>query len=436
MSLNLLETPVRHLFGKYLVPTVCATLVTAIYLFADTVMIGHRLGASGVAALNLIIPMEFFFFAVGSLFGNGGAILFTQYESRGNHVEARKVFTTAATTVCVLSLAMMLTTVFGLRFVASTLLGAEASLLDDTLHYGQWIAWGCPAFVAVTFLQPFLRHDHAPRLAMIGVLAGGGTNIVLDWIFIYPMDWGLSGAGLATLIGAFVAMAVMLLHFYSPIHRLRLSRPLIRLLPTLIRFGGGSFLQELSGCVTVLLLNHIVLGALGETGLVLYGVLTNYLLVLAALFNGIAHAAQPIIAANMAVGYARRVKQTLQLALGSAGGVGIGAMAVALCFPLLLLNAFLPVEAIDTDRAITAIRIGALAFPFVGIGQCVTLSLPALGRPNRGTILAFARSGALLIPLALLLPLWRAEALWWAFVLAEVAIMPFVFWSLSARKQS
>lgn len=74
MNRFLLEAPIGRLFRHYLVPTVCATLVTAVYLFADTVMVGHRLGAEALAALNLIIPLEFGFFAVGSLLGNGGGI--------------------------------------------------------------------------------------------------------------------------------------------------------------------------------------------------------------------------------------------------------------------------------------------------------------------------------------------------------------------------
>ena len=94
--------------------------------------------------------------------------------------------------------------------------GGGGTLLEATLQYGVSIAAGCPMFVAETLLTSFLRHDRAPRWAMIGVLSGGVANIALDWVSMYPLKMGLAGAGLAAALGATLTMAVILTHFRMP----------------------------------------------------------------------------------------------------------------------------------------------------------------------------------------------------------------------------
>lgn len=430
-----LEAPVGRLFARYLFPTVCATSVTAIYLFADTVMVGYRLGAEGVAALNLIVPLEFAFFAVGSLLGNGGGICFTRRLSVGDVRGARRCFTVAVCAGAIFAAVATALCLLFLRPLVAHVLGAgEGPFLDAAVSYGLPIAAGCPLFVATLLLAPFLRHDHAPRRAMAAVLAGGLTNIVLDWVFMYPMDLGLFGAGVATTCGAGVTTAVLLTHFRSPTRMTRWERPDWRLLPRVAWFGGGDFLQELTGSVSVMCFNRLALGALGEPGLAIYGVVANYLLTMTAVFNGVAQAAHPLTAANAAAGARRRVRKILRLALGTAAGFGLAGLAVAAGAPTLCLRAFLPeaeIVALPT-QATAALATALLCLPFMGVAQIATLQLPAVGHPARGTVFACLRSGALLLPFGLALSaLFGPWSIWWAFAAAEAAVVPPLLLALS-----
>lgn len=435
MNRLLLEAPVGRLFARYLFPTVCATSVTAIYLFADTVMVGYRLGAEGVAALNLIVPLEFAFFAVGSLLGNGGGICFTRRLSVGDVRGARRCFTVAVCAGAIFAAVATALCLLFLRPLVAHVLGAgEGPFLDAAVSYGLPIAAGCPLFVATLLLAPFLRHDHAPRRAMAAVLAGGLTNIVLDWVFMYPMDLGLFGAGLATTCGAGVTTAVLLTHFRSPTRMARWERPDWRLLPRVAWFGGGDFLQELTGSVSVMCFNRLALGALGEPGLAIYGVVANYLLTMTAVFNGVAQAAHPLTAANAAAGARRRVRKILRLALGTAAGFGLAGLVVAAGAPTLCLRAFLPeaeIVALPT-QATAALATALLCLPFMGVAQIATLQLPAVGHPARGTVFACLRSGALLLPFGLALSaLFGPWSIWWAFAAAEAAVVPPLLLALS-----
>ena len=79
---NLLEEPVKKLFLRYLMPSISATLVTSIYILADTLMIGRGVGAIGIAALNLLLPLYSLFFGTGMLFGVGGGVLLSISKER------------------------------------------------------------------------------------------------------------------------------------------------------------------------------------------------------------------------------------------------------------------------------------------------------------------------------------------------------------------
>lgn len=427
MRTRLLEAPVRGLYFRYLGPTVAATLVTAVYLFVDSVMVGHRLGADAISALNLIVPLEFLWFAVGALLGNGAAVRFTHSLSRGDVPAARRAVTLAAAALLLFGAVGMTVSALWLdRFVADVL-GAEGALAAAAADYGIWIALGCPVFTAAAFLQVLVRHDGAPRLAMAAVLSGGLANIFLDWLFLYPLDMGLGGAALATFLGALLTVLVMLPRLRSRQTALRPARPRLRELPAILHYGGGAFLQDLSGCTTVLLFNRLTLEALGPSGLVVYTVVANCHLTAAALFGGVAQAAVPIAAANAAVGQTGRVRAVLRLALLAAALLGGAFAAAAVLLPGGVLRVFLPAETVaglpaGAGRAV-AVALGAL-LP-IAAGQCLTLQLPALARPTAGMAMALLRSGGLQLPLALLLWLTVAPgALWWAFPLAELLLLP------------
>lgn len=427
MSSFLLEAPVRGLYFRYLGPTVAATLVTAVYLFADSVMVGHRLGADAISALNLIVPLEYFWFAVGALLGNGAAVCFTRSLSRGDTAAARRAVTLALAALLAFGVLGMLLSVLCLDTFVGSVLGARGALADAAAAYGFWIALGCPVFAAATFLQVLVRHDGAPRLAMAAVLGGGLSNILLDWIFLYPLDMGLGGAALATLLGALLTVLIMLPRFRSRGTALRFARPSLRGLPVILHYGCGAFLQDLSGCTTVLLFNRLILGALGPSGLVVYTVVANCHLTAAALFGGIAQAAIPIVAANAAVGRAARVRRLLSLALLTALSAGALFAAGGILFPEAVLRVFLPAGTVDAlpDGAGAAVAAALGALLPIAAGQCLTLQLPALARPTAGLTMALLRNGGLQLPLALLLCLALApEALWWAFALAELLLLP------------
>ena len=166
-QINMLESPVRQVFFSYLVPSISATLVTSIYILADTMMIGRGVGGSGIAAMNILLPLYNTYFGIGMMCGVGGSVLFGFSRGRGDEKRARSYFTAALCVVLALSAVFL---ILGRIFFNPliTFMGNTPLLNEYTVPYGTVLTTAAPMFALSSFLQAFVRNDGAPRLAMAG----------------------------------------------------------------------------------------------------------------------------------------------------------------------------------------------------------------------------------------------------------------------------
>ena len=93
MNLNNFTTePISKLFFRYLVPSICGTMVTSIYVLADTIIIGKGIGTDAMAALNIALPVYNLFFGTGLLFGVGGSVMMSSARARGHFKRQMPIF--------------------------------------------------------------------------------------------------------------------------------------------------------------------------------------------------------------------------------------------------------------------------------------------------------------------------------------------------------
>ncbi|MCI8453468.1 MAG: MATE family efflux transporter [Lachnospiraceae bacterium] len=362
-QINLLEAPVRQAFISYLMPSVSATLVTSIYILADTVMIGRGIGAAGMAALNLLLPLYSVYFGLGMLCGVGGSVLFCFERGRGNEKAARGYFTTALFMAVVFAVSSfcLCRTFFDPLLV---LLGNTDSMTGYARPYGLVLVTAAPVFVFSSFLQAFVRNDGAPRLAMAGVISGGVTNVILDYVTIYVLKWGMGGAALSTAAGSTLTVLILSAHFFAKENHLRPVPTLsLRKMREIISSGLASFLMEVSSGLVTFLFNRQLLAYVGDIGVVVYGIISNTALVVLSVSNGIAQAVQPLLAMNFGAGKRARVREASTLGIRTALFVGVLFMAVGLLFPTPLSHLFLDPSPEVLLMAVPAIRLYFICFP-------------------------------------------------------------------------
>ncbi len=427
--MDLLKDSPRKLFFKYLIPSVSATMVTSIYLLADSIMVGKGIGELAIAALNLVLPLFNVLFGTGALFGVGGGVLFSVAMGNNDHARAKRYFT----------LAFLLNAGFAVIYfiIVNTFLmqildlfGATDLTRQYAYDYIKWIALGAPVFCFSFFLQSFVRNDKNPRLAMIAVITGGVSNIILDYIFIYPMQMGMTGAAIATVLGSSITCLIAASHFFSKHCHLQLTREKLRprFVKEIFQYGVSSFFMEISSGVVIFVFNQQLLLYAGELGVTVYSILSNSSYIVLACSNGIAQAAQPLISTNFGAKLADRIQEIKGIGLRTALLEGGFFASLGLLFPLFVVYVFInPTDAI-LDMAPTAVRIYFLSFIGASLNIFFTTYFQATLRPSLALTVCTLRGLVLCVAFAYILPIFLdVIGIWLAILLAETITLLVAF---------
>lgn len=420
-TIDLLKDNVRTLFFRYLFPSISATLVTSIYILADTIMIGKGIGGEAVAGLNIILPLFSLMFGIGYLFGNGGAILMSVSLGMGDKKRAKEYFSTAFFFAGSISIILTLLT-YLLFEPLIRILGVTDATYFYVTQYGKIFIAGIPFFVLSPFLQIFVRNDKAAKKSMVAVITGGVLNVILDYIFIFHFDWGMFGASFATVIGNITTFLILCSHFLSKENSLHFSRKniILKRLRSIFENGFSSFLVEISSGIVIFAFNHQLLKYTGVTGITVYSIISNSALIVSSLINGIAQAAQPILSTNYGANLKKRVQSTLRYGLVTAFLTGFIIMIIGLFFPSMVIYAFLnPTEEIFA-MAKPAIQLYSLAFLGMAGNIFLNTYFQSVLQPKLALLLSFMRGLILNLIILYLLPLLlNVNGIWLTMPLTE-----------------
>jgi Na+-driven multidrug efflux pump len=293
---------------------------------------------------------------------------------------------------------------------------------EYAVPYGRILMLASPLYIFSCFLQAFVRNDGAPRLAMIGVVAGGITNVILDYIFIYMFRWGMAGAVLATVAGTLLTIVILGSHFLKAENHLKLGGGITpkKFRDVLIN-GMPSFIMELSSGVIMLLFNLQLLKYVGDIGVVVYGIISNVALVVTSLSNGIAQAAQPMISANYGAGKAERVREGRNLSLAVAMAAGVLFTSSGFLIPVPIAELFLvPTEQIIA-MAVPAIKLYFVSFVISEWNIICGTYFQAIVKPKLSLMITVMRGVVLNSILVFVLPaIFGVSGIWAVVTVSEV----------------
>lgn len=422
---NLLTESVSKIFFRYLVPAILANMVTSIYVLADTIIIGKGIGTLAMAALNIILPLFNVFFGTGLLFGVGGSVLMSIARGRGDEQLGRCYFTLSVmlNAVTCLVLTVLLWVFMG---PIAIFLGATDATMPYIMNYAPYVIGGLSAFAFSSLLQTFVRNDGAPRLSMIAVIAGGVLNVILDILFVFPLQMGMAGAAIASVLGSLCTILILLFHFFSKSNGLKFSLQAfsISCIGRVFQNGFTSFLVEVTAGIVMFIFNIEILEYAGENGVSMYGVICNIAIIVTCLCNGINQAAQPILSTNFGAGLACRLGQVRRLGIKTALVICSIPAILGLVLPNMFTYIFLnPNEEILAMSPI-AIRIYFIGFFVMGINMFVVGYFQSTANPYLSLIVCLARGCVLsILFVAILAPLFGIVGIWAAVPLAELVTL-------------
>lgn len=407
---------------RYLLPNILAMIGTSCYILADTFFISLSQGPNGITALNLVLPLYGLIFALGSMIGIGSA---TRYAlGKGSNAPDYHLY---------FSNSIIWTLLVGAVFVALgvavpdgvlRLMGADETILQVGHNYIRIVLCFAPLFMLNFTCTAFVRNDGAPRIAMAATLLSGLFNILFDYLLMFPLGLGMTGAALATGFSPVVSMSICLLHYLSPRNTIRLTPtlPSLRRLLSACQLGVVAFVGEMSSGVTTMVFNFILLHLAGNAAVAAYGIVANIALVGVALFNGISQGLQPLASACHGSGDIQGKSRIYRHSMFIGLCVSAVVAAVVVTFAGSLVAVFNSQHSAQlADYATPGLRLYFLGFLFAGANIVKSGFYSATGRGRESSILALCRGVVAIVAFAFLLShLFGITGVWLAFPAAEL----------------
>lgn len=316
-------------FFRYVIPSMLAFALSGIYSIADGYFVGNELGDSALAAVNMAFPLTAFLQAVGTGIGMGGAVEYSINVGNGDMPRAKKYF----------GMSIILLGIFSILFTALFLIGAptvltwfgaSGDIFTQGKEYLLYISFGAVFQILGTGLVPFIRNMGGAITAMAAMIAGFVTNIVLDYLFVWVLPWGMMGAAIATVIGQAMTFLVCLVFFF-----VKKEKPIFdfgnkkwNFIKRILSVGISPFGLTFSPNITLILVNKsasIVGGALAVT---YYAPISYISSVVMLLMQGVSDGSQPLISSSYGEGKLEHVRAYRNLAYRFAMAVAIVCMVL------------------------------------------------------------------------------------------------------------
>lgn len=414
-----------YTFLKYVSLNILGQLAYSCYTLADTFFVSASLGTNGLAALNLAFPVFCLINGTGLMLGMGGGTKYSIQKSRGEHEKANKTFTHS---VCIVVCLGTIFVLFGLFLSGSIvkLLGANTAIFPMTNTYLRVMLLFAPAFLSNNLLQCFVRNDGNPSLSMAAMITGCLSNIVLDYIFIFPFGMGILGAILATGMSPVISIFVLSPYIIQKKNKFHLTRCKLCFKRTfdILSIGVSSFITEASSGIVMIIFNFIILRFAGNIGVAAYGVVAAISLVVVAIYTGLSQGIQPIISLNYGMGKASDVKAIFRYSL----------IAIFILFGVIYCIIFFGASTIASifnsehnnilqEIAEMGLRIYFIACPFLGFNIVLSTYFTSTERPKPAQIISLLRGFFVIIPIAFLLStFFQMFGVWFAFPFTELLV--------------
>ena len=417
-------------FTKYVSLSVLGVISFSIYILADTFFVARALGPNGLTALNLSIWVFSILQALALMVGIGGATQYTITKSRGE--AANSVFTSSLYSGLFIAVLFIFIGIF-LTAPLVEILGADAVIFPLTKVYMQTILYFSPVFIINTVLIAFLRNDNNPKLAMAGMVTGSFSNIILDYIFLFPLSMGMFGAALATGLSLILSTCILLSHFFRTNNHLRLIKCKIRIKEIVNTFllGSSSMISELSFAISLVTFNLVILRIEGNIGVAAYGVVANISIIAISIFIGVAQGIQPLISRGHGSGNIALIKQPLKYAIILVFLLSLVMYIIAYFCAAGIVSLFNSEANITLAKLATAgIKIYFIGLIFAGINIVTAAFFSAIANARTGLTISLLRGGVLIIPIVIILStVLGMNGVWLSFVLTEfiVCLLSIVF---------
>lgn len=428
-SIDFGSMEIPKLFRKLFIPTVLGMVFSAIFVITDGIFVGKGIGSDALAAVNITAPLFMITTGIGLMFGVGASVVASIHLSQGKRKVAGINITQALIFASLLIL-LMSAFCFYLAGPVGKLLGSSERLLPLVVEYMHWYVPFLVFYLLLNAGMFYIRLDGSPKYAMMCNAIAAISNIILDYIFIFGLGWGLMGAAFATSIGTTIGGVMTLIYLIGfsktiKLFRIKFSKKSMQLtlrnIGYMVKLGSSAFVSEASIAIMMFLGNYVFIRYLGESGVAAFSIVCYFFPIIFMVYNAIAQSAQPIISYNFGQQDKVRVRAAIRLSIRTALVFGFCFFAGTVLFNKQIISLFV-------ERSYEAYSIAAEGIPYFATGyiffavNMVGISYyQSIEQAKRATIITLLRGVLFMLIGFILLPsIWGVKGIWLAVPFAEL----------------
>ncbi len=412
------------MFMRQYLPAISSALVLSVADMADALVVGNRMGATGLAAIAFAIPVFMIYNVIMHSFGLGGAVVFSQKMSKGSEKEAQSDYHGVLATIFLIGI---LIAVFGNLFVGNIarFLGApldNAELFSATVVYLRLLFAAAPFFFFAYVAGYYMRNDDLFKESSLASQVGNGCDFFLNIILVLFCGLGVMGAALSTLLGVIITSSIEIYFIYGKGSHLRIFplRPRFRDVFTSYKTGFSSCISYIYTFLFIWIGNNALSRLSGEVGVAVFEIVQSLSYLMGYVFGAISSAVQPILSTyESECNY--KESDDAQLLTRNAGIVtAFVLMTLIMVFAPQICMLFGLRDEAAVEYGTHALRAFASCILFAGFNLLLAASYTAKDNAVPAFIISTLRGVVILIPVMLITIAIGEDAFWYTYLITEV----------------
>ena len=402
------DAPIGKLLLQYSIPAIIGMVVNALYNIVDRMFIGNipNIGSLAITGVGITMPIMTIILAFGMLIGIGATANISLNLGKGNRPTAEKLLGNAFTLSIIVGLAIAIVGTICANPILN-LFGASENTLFYAKEYLNIILLGCTFNILSFSLNSTVRADGNPKMSSFTMVIGCGTNIILDYVFIFILNLGVKGAALATIISQAITFFIILYYYTIGNSNLKLKVENFKLKKHLVTMtfaiGIAPFATQIANSLVQVIANNALKTYGSDLAIGAMTVISSLNIIFMMPIFGINQGCQPIIGFNYGAKKYERAKEAFKYATIAACVICIIGFISIQCFPTQIISLFNNDPELTT-LAIKGIRIYLLMMPVVGINIVATSYYQSIGKAKISMFVSLLRQVILLIPFTIILP--------------------------------
>lgn len=395
----------KKAFFKLALPSVIGMLIVSMQMMIDGFFIANSVGASGLAAVNLSMPLVNFFMSVSMMICSGGAVYTSIELGRNNKEKANEIFSfTLLTYLIIIGISGLFTAFFIDKVVL--ILGADSNLIPHVKYYLLTLLVFNIFLNFPIFTETFVRVGGIPNFVFISSLICITGNILGDYILVYKLGLGTLGAAIATASANGLASFVLFFRFFKKRCYLSLIKPKgnFELLKKILYNGSSEMLTVISSAIATYIFNLILMKNIDSLGVSALTIVFYVNSILNICLYGLAQALQPLVSFNLGARRFDRIMESLKISLISGATLGIVFFITMIFQKELIINMFSKGDKALETLTNEVLRVVIFQYLFSFINVMASAFLTALEKPFESVVVSLFRSLIFTVTFLFLLP--------------------------------